>query len=135
MHFRLATHFDFPEIIEILEELNLDMEEIEPGQFVVCEHEGVVIGTGRARSYDGFAEFCSIGVVMNHRRKGVGRGIVNLLLNINKGMQLYVVTEIPLFFEKFGFEHTEAFPEAIAQKKNRCLNELACNKALVLKRI
>jgi N-acetylglutamate synthase-like GNAT family acetyltransferase len=132
MNFRQANHFDFPEIIEILEEINLDMEDLEPAQFVVGVLNDTVVGVGRIRSHDSCFELCSIGVLEEHRGKGFGKGIVQLLLKNCNEQKSYVVTDIPAFFEKFGFAITNELPDEIAAKRQMCISELGCNQAQVL---
>lgn len=127
-----ASHLHFPEIIEILEDLHLDMDSIDPDQFVVCVTNDAVVGAGRIIEYDSSLELCSVGVLPEHRGIGIGRNIVEDLLRQYPEQPVYVVTDIPDFFARFGFTPVENFPEEIALKRQKCLSELDCHLAQVM---
>lgn len=129
---RPADHFDFPEIIELLEELHLDLDHLDPEQFVVSLVDDAVVGAGRVLEYDNALELCSVGVLPDFRGKGIGRSIVRDLLKQYQGQSVYVVTDIPDFFSRFGFVPVEDFPDEIASKRQKCLSELDCQLAQVM---
>jgi len=133
MKIRQASHFDFPEIIEILEEFNLDMEELEPSQFVVCEFNESIVGVGRLRNSNETLELSSLGVLEDHRNKGIGKQIIHFLMNSAPSTPIFVVTEIPDYFSKHGFVICDQYPESVSKKLQRCLSELNCSNPVVMK--
>jgi N-acetylglutamate synthase-like GNAT family acetyltransferase len=131
---KLADHFNLPDIIEVLEELELDMEDLDDDDWIIATHSDEVIGVGRLRFFEDACELSSLGVLEEFRNKGVGNAIINSLLNTNDTQNVYVVTDISSFFEKNGFHTTIVFPESIQNKLQRCINELQCNNPKVLVR-
>lgn len=129
-----ANGEDFPEIIELLEELNLDMEEIDTDQFLVCKTQDKILGAGRIRIHDDCLELCSLGVLENERGKGIGKNIANALIDSNKDSDIFLVTEIPSFFMKVGFVDCVDFPEVLNDKINRCKEIYSCSKPVVMQR-
>lgn len=128
----LADHFDLPDIIEILEELGLDMEDLDEDDWMVAKVNNEIVAVGRLRFYEDACELSSIGVLEEHRGKDIGAAIINALLEQDDSSKVFAVTEIPSYFEKFGFSTTNQYPESINQKLKRCLNELNCQKPSVM---
>ncbi|TFH05795.1 MAG: GNAT family N-acetyltransferase [Methanosarcina sp.] len=112
---RKAEKKDLPAIQRLLSTYFLDMEELEPEDFVLAEKEGKVVGCAaliRDTSNDKtFLELHSIAVHPNLRGKGIGTRLMEYLINTidfpetpgASACELYVRTTAPGFFEKLGF--------------------------------
>ena len=131
-HIKLAEHFDLPDIIEILEELNLDMEDLDEDDWMVAVVKDEIVGVGRLRFYDDACELSSVGVLEDFRQEGIGKAIIQALVSDASNDAVYTVTEIPAFFALSGFTQTDAFPESIDYKLQRCRNELSCSSPQVM---
>ena len=101
-HIKLAEHFDLPDIIEILEELNLDMEDLDEDDWMVAVVKDEIVGVGRLRFYDDACELSSVGVLEDFRQQGIGKAIIQAL--VSDASNVYTVTEIPAFFALSGFK-------------------------------
>lgn len=128
----LADHYELPDVIEVLEELGLDMEDLDEDDWMVAKVNNEVVGVGRLRFYDDACELASIGVLEEHRGKGIGSSIINALLEQDDSEKVFVVTEIQSYFERFGFNITSDFPDSILQKLQRCSKELNCQSPSVM---
>ncbi|AAM03692.1 TPA: GNAT family N-acetyltransferase [Methanosarcina acetivorans] len=112
---RKAEKKDLPAIQRLLSTYFLDIEELEPEDFVLAEEEGKVVGCAaliRNRSGEKtFMELHSIAVHPNLRGKGIGTRLMEYLINTidepeiseAPALELYVRTTAPGFFEKLGF--------------------------------
>jgi amino-acid N-acetyltransferase len=112
---RKAEKKDLISIQKLLSTYFLDMEDLEPEDFVLAEREGKVIGCAAlVRSSYGeksFLELHSIAVHPNFRGKDLGTRLMEYLINTLEGQnkfdnpvyELYVRTTAPVFFEKLGF--------------------------------
>lgn len=112
---RKAEEKDFLSIQRLMSTYFLDMEELEPEDFVLVEKDGKIIGCAALirREYFGksFFELHSIAVHPNFRGKGIGTRLMEYLINTPGGQdtpgspdcELYVRTTAPGFFEKLGF--------------------------------
>ncbi|MCC4769812.1 GNAT family N-acetyltransferase [Methanosarcina sp. DH2] len=112
---RKAEEKDLLSIQRLLSTYFLDMEELEPGDFVLAEMEGKVIGCAAfirdTAGKKNFLELHSIAVHPNFRGKGVGTRLMEYLINTIScpdtpgapDCELYVRTTAPGFFEKLGF--------------------------------
>lgn len=118
----IAAEHDLAKVSTYVKKYVLDSEDLRAEQFVVAKKDNEVIGFGRLRRHSDALELCTLGVVEQHRRKGVGRAIVNELVK-KAGDKLYVVCIIPAFFKKLGFTETAEFPSSIARKHHRCTTE------------
>lgn len=112
---RKAEKKDFLLIQRLLSTYFLDMEELEPEDFVLAVKGEKVIGCAAlVRGTYGeksFLEIHSIAVHPNFRGKGVGTSLIGCLINTleaqnkngNSVCELYARTTAPVFFEKLGF--------------------------------
>ncbi|MDY9924800.1 GNAT family N-acetyltransferase [Methanosarcina sp.] len=112
---RKAEEKDLLSIQRLLSTYFLDMEELEPGDFVLAEMEGKVIGCAAfirgTAGEKNFLELHSIAVHPNFRGKGVGTRLIEYLISAIRcpdtpgapDCELYVRTTAPGFFEKLGF--------------------------------
>jgi N-acetylglutamate synthase-like GNAT family acetyltransferase len=128
-----ALNTDLPDIMELLEALNLDMEEVHYSEFFVCKDKGELIAAGRVRAHeDGVYELCSLGVLEDYRMAGIGTDIIKALVNKHSLDSVYVVTEIPEFFEKTGFVKSTHKSEYLQDKLKRCVEEYACKNPIIM---
>ncbi len=110
---RKAEKSDFLAIQKLLSTYFLDMEGLEPEDFVLAEKGEKIIGCAALiiSEFEGrrFLEIHSIAVHPNFRGKGIGTRLVrNLLTPIEKpACDLYVRTTAPAFFEKLNFKKIE----------------------------
>jgi amino-acid N-acetyltransferase len=110
---RKATKSDLLAIQRLLSTYFLDMEELEPEDFILAEVEGKIIGcTALIKSEShgkDFQEIHSIAVHPNFRGKGVGTRLIKYLLSTinDSAYDLYVRTTAPGFFEKLNFTKIE----------------------------
>ncbi len=112
---RKAEKKDLLSIQRLLSTYFLDIEELEPEDFVLAEREGKVIGCAALiRDTSGeksILELHSIAVHPNFRGKGIGTRLMEYLINTledpdtakNPDFELYVRTTAPGFFKKLGF--------------------------------
>ena len=102
-------------------------------EFFVCKDKGELIAAGRVREYeDGVFELCSLGVLEDYRGAGIGTDIVKALLQKHSLDSVYVVTEIPEFFEKTGFVKSTHKSEYLQDKLKRCVEEYACKNPIIM---
>lgn len=112
---RKAEKGDLLSIQRLLSTYFLDMEELEPEDFVLAEMEGKVVGCAALiRSTSGkenFFEVHSIAVHPNLRGKGIGTRLMEYIINTLESQnipgssvyELYARTTSPGFFGKLGF--------------------------------
>lgn len=72
-----------------------------------------------------------MGVIEPERLKGVGKQLVQALVQKSKG-PLFLVCIIPEFFEPFGFYTVDEFPEEMQEKLNYCTSELVVPEKYVV---
>lgn len=106
---RKARKSDLLTIQKLLSTYFLDMEELEPGDFILAEAEGKIRGCAALIKSESqgksFLEIHSIAVHPNFRSKGIGTKLVkHILATVNEQVcDLYVRTTTPSFFEKMNF--------------------------------
>lgn len=114
---RKAGKLDLLAIQKLLSTYFLDLEELEPEDFILAEVKGKIIGCAALIKSESqgksFLEIHSIAVHPNFRGKGIGtRFIKHLLATIHDQVDyqtydLYVRTTAPGFFEKMNFTRIE----------------------------
>lgn len=107
---------DMPFIAKEVKRLGLDVEGLENHQFLVAKEGERIVGFGRMKHYGEIYEMASLGVMEDFRGRGIGRMLVEALLDHFPSKEVYLVTDIPSFFEKFGFKVTCDVPPPIADK-------------------
>jgi len=113
IHIRKARKLDLLAIQRLLSAYFLDMERLEPEDFVLAEIDGQIRGCAALikSEFKGeeFLEIHSIAVHPNFRGKGIGTRLIKYLLTTigNPGCDLYVRTTAPVFFEKLNFTKIE----------------------------
>ena len=107
-----------PGIVKMIGEFHLDYEHLEPGQFIVVEENGLVVGFGRLKPYPDATELGCVGVLHSRRRQGVGRLIVDELLRRGPD-EVWITTDLPDYFRPMGFTESGEIPPSIRQKLER----------------
>ncbi len=114
---------EFIQICDFIHEFELDNRGLKREEFTAAFRDNKLVGFGRLREHSDCIELCSLGVVTNHRRQGIGTAIVKELIK-KSSSSIHLVCIIPDFFTPFGFHITEAYPPAIRDKLNYCTQEL-----------
>jgi amino-acid N-acetyltransferase len=106
-------------------------------EFTVAEDEGRVVGCGALKLYSpDVAEIRSLCVDETLKSKGIGREVVEELLNEAEGFGLktvFALSVAPTFFEKLGFHEIprERFPTKVWRDCLRCERYTCCNEKAV----
>jgi N-acetylglutamate synthase-like GNAT family acetyltransferase len=109
------------------------MEDLDEDDWMVAVVKEEIVGVGRLRYYDDVCELSSVGVLEDYRNMGIGKAIIKALIDDASTKVIYTVTEIPEYFAQSGFALTDAFPEDIDLKLQRCRKELNCSSPQVMK--
>jgi N-acetylglutamate synthase-like GNAT family acetyltransferase len=115
---RNATNRDMPAIVRMIGEFHLDYENLEPGQFVIVEDAGVMVGFGRLKPYPDATELGCVGVLHDRRNQGIGKLIVDELIS-RAPKEVWITTDMPNYFRPMGFVESSEVPNSIAQKLDR----------------
>lgn len=106
---RQARKSDNLAIQKLLSTYFLDMEDLEPEDFILAEVEGRITGCAAIVKFESqgksFMEIHSIAVHPNFRGKGIGTQLIkHFLKNCSfPAYEIYVRTTSPAFFEKMNF--------------------------------
>ena len=114
---------EFQQIIFFIGEFQLDNRDLQEHQFIAAFIEDNLVGFGRVREHKDCSEICSLGTLVQFRKRGICKMIVQHLIKISQP-NLYLVCIIPEYFKPFGFEIVIEYPEAIHEKKKYCTHEL-----------
>jgi len=114
---------DFKNVVELIAEMQLDSNDLQPSQFIIAKSNAKLVGFGRLRTYEGCQELCSLGVIEASRNKGVGT-LISQALKEKSTKPLYAVTIIPGYFKRLGFEQVIDFPKEIMAKVQYCTGSL-----------
>jgi amino-acid N-acetyltransferase len=110
---RKARKSDLLAIQKLLSTYFLDMEELEPEDFILAEVDGKITGCAALIKSESqgksFLEIHSIAVHPNFRGKGIGTRLIKHLLTTiaDSACNLYVRTNAPAFFERLNFAKME----------------------------
>lgn len=121
---RSALGSDIKKIKPYLDEYGLDNENLDYRRFFVAEVLNELAGFGRIKQYGNICEIASIGVIEQFRRTGVGRKIIEKLIDIAPSEEIWLTTIIPEYFEQFGFLEEENVPDEILLKCERVCGKL-----------
>lgn len=130
LHLRIPDDKEFLQIVKYIHEFDLDNRGLQKEQFTAAFRDTELVGFGRLREHEDCTELCSLGVVTQHRRKGIGKAIVQELIR-RADRSLYLACIIPEFFTPFGFRIMNKFPDSIGDKLNYCMHELAVPESYV----
>ncbi|MGQ0829228.1 MAG: GNAT family N-acetyltransferase [Bacteroidota bacterium] len=132
--FKTPTEQEFQQIREYIHEFELDDRGLNKEQFTAAFRGNELVGFGRLRTHSDCIELCSLGVVTQHRRQGIGKAIVAELVRTSP-LNLYLVCIIPEFFTPFGFKIVNSYPPPIKDKLNYCISELVVPEPYVVMKL
>lgn len=112
---RPARPDDAPFLRRTLKELALDGERVEARQFFIAEEAGRPAGFARIKPYRGCFELAGVAVLEKHRGAGVGRRLVRALMERFPTRTIWITTNLPDYFARFGFRRAE--PPADLRRK------------------
>lgn len=108
----------FKRVLKLALAMKLDVSNHSREQFRALVMDGEVVGFGRIVQKGEIIELATLGVSKSKRSQGVGEALVAHLSS--KYDELYLVTVIPEYFKKMGFEEMEQFPMELNGKMNDC---------------
>ncbi|MBA3704513.1 MAG: GNAT family N-acetyltransferase [Bacteroidetes bacterium] len=123
LSFKTPTDQEFQDICNYIHEFELDNRILLKQEFTAAFRDNKLVGFGRLREHTECTELCSLGVVAQYRRKGIGKALTAELIR-KAPLNLYLVCIIPEFFIPFGFNIVKNFPSIIQNKLNYCIEEL-----------
>jgi len=129
---RPATPEDMPFIKDCIERFRLDDEDLDYQQFVVTVEEKEIVGFGRIRPHKKVHELGSVGVVENKRRHGIGRMIIEHLISGFPTDEVYIASDLPGYFERFGFRKMDPGPQELVAKLQRVCKSKRREGAVVM---
>ena len=128
---RKADPKHFKLICQFINKFELDNRNLRKEEFLVALINHNLVGFGRIRKHENCSELCSLGVIEPERFKGVGKQLVQAL--IQKATEpIYLACIIPQYFEPFGFVVVDEFPESMQEKLNYCTSELVVPEKYVV---
>ena len=111
-----ARPADLPLIAECVRRFRLDDEDLAAEQFVVARERGRLVAFGRIKPYGRVYELGSVGVREAERGRGLGALVVQELVRRFPAREVYLTTDLPAYFARFGFRTIDDPPPEIAAK-------------------
>lgn len=91
---------------------NLDTRDMKKEHFIAAKINGELVGFGRVKQYESVSEIGTFGVAPKYRDRGIGQKIVTKLISMATD-ELYIITTIPSYCYRFGFDLTYIAPKPI----------------------
>ena len=129
---RPASPDNMPFIKECIERFRLDDEDLDYRQFVVAMDCNETVGFGRIRPHKEVYELGCVGVVEHKRNQGIGRMVVEYLISRFPTNEVYITTDLPEYFERFGFKKIEPGPKELVEKPRRVCKSKCREGAVVM---
>ena len=123
---------DMPFIKECIERFRLDDEDLDYRQFVVAAEKNEIVGFGRIRPHKEVYELGCVGVVEHKRNHGIGKMIVEHLINNFPTNDIYITTDLTEYFERLGFKKVKPGPEELVEKLVRVCKSKCREGAVVM---
>jgi len=111
-----ARPADLPLIAECVRRFRLDDEDLAAEQLVVARERGRLVAFGRIKPYGRVYELGSVGVLEAERGRGLGGSIVRELVRRFPTREIYITTDRPAYFARFGFCRIDDPPPEISAK-------------------
>ena len=127
-----ASPSDMPFITKCIERFRLDDEDLDYRQFVVAVESKEVVGFGRIRPHKEVYELGCVGVVEERRNHGIGKMIIEHLINNFPADKVYITTDLIEYFEKIGFKKIEPGPKDLVEKLQRVCKSKCREGAVVM---
>ena len=115
---------DLAFIQETIEQLRLDPEHLDPSQFITLRRAGRILAFGRIKPYENTYELGSVAVIEEERGHGLGGVVIRELIRRFPQDEIYITTDLPAYFERFGFLRTEILPPELEDKISRVCESL-----------
>ena len=131
LRFSTPNETAFLQIKQHVHDFELDDRNLQQHEFIAAFREEEVLGFGRLRRHSDCTELCSLGVITQHRKQGIGKSIVEALIKQSK-QPIHLVCIIPEYFIPFGFKIIEKFPAAMQDKLDYCTQELIVPETYVV---
>lgn len=119
LDFTPATAADMAFIAETIERLRLDGERLAPEQFITLRRDGRIIAFGRIKPYEKTYELGSVAVIEEERSQGLGEQMTRELIRRFPQDEVYISTDLPVYYERLGFLRTEFLPPELVDKLER----------------
>lgn len=118
MEIRKPSKVEFEQVIQLANAMKLDVTDANQEQFIIVKDVGEVAAFARIFPKGKLHELATLGVVKSYR----GQGLSMLLINKLRALypELYLVTVIPEYFKKLGFEVSKEIPKELESKYNQC---------------
>ncbi|UCG82068.1 MAG: GNAT family N-acetyltransferase [Dehalococcoidia bacterium] len=130
---RKANITDMPIIEAYIEAFRLDNENLKYEQFTVAEENGNIVGFGRIKQYEYCSELGCVAVLEDCRNRSVGSALVRKLMQDFPRNDIWITTDIPEYFERFGFKPADEAPREIVDKIKRvCQSKQHPNAVIML---
>lgn len=129
----VCSAVNFELVKKHIAEYELDDRQLKQSEFVTLSDHTGLLGFGRLREYEGFTEFCSLGILAGKRSKGFGKLLCEVLIE-KAPTTIYIVCVIPAYFEPMGFEICSEYPKEILDKLNYCTDSLHVEESYVVMR-
>lgn len=127
-----ASDRDFKLITHYVEKFELDGRDMNAAQFMVAKQQQHLLGFGRIRKHPDCDEYCTLGILEEHRSKGIGQLITKGIVAVAT-QPLFLVCIIPSYFEPFGFKMiSEGIPEPVRAKLAYCTSSLSVPEEYVV---
>jgi N-acetylglutamate synthase-like GNAT family acetyltransferase len=115
-HVEPATAADMMEIESCVRRFRLDDERLAAEQFVVVRDGARLVAFGRIKPYTDVSELGSVGVLETERGRGLGSLVVRELIRRFPTRDVYITTDLPEWFARFGFVRIEDPPPELEAK-------------------
>ena len=114
-----ASPSDMPFIKKCIERFRLDDEDLDYRQFIVAIDGRNIVGFGRVRPHKEVYELGCVGVVEDRRNQGIGKMIIEYLINRFPTDDVYITTDLIEYFERLGFKRIKPGPKELVEKLQR----------------
>lgn len=131
MTITLPDKIEFEEVKKHISIFDLDNRALEPEQFLIAKSNNKLCGFLRMRTHHDCQELSSLGIIESERGKGIGNTLLKKQIEIST-KPLFLVCTIPEYFEPLGFQIVSSYPDAIKDKLNYCINDLAVPEPYVV---
>jgi len=103
LRIEVAKERDYKEIDQILSQLDLYHPQLQDQVFWVAREGDKIVGISCITDYDNFCFLSSVGVLFDHRFKGIATSLLGKISGQQK-KDIYLYTITPQFFSRLGFQ-------------------------------